>query len=75
VQRHRWQAPARAAIIGGMTPFSVLDLSPIVEGASAADALRNSLALARTPKPWTIGASGWRSITTCPASPRRPPQW
>ena len=30
-----------------MTPFSVLDLSPIVEGASAADALRNSLELAR----------------------------
>jgi luciferase family oxidoreductase group 1 len=28
-------------------PFSVLDLSPIVEGANAADALRNSLELAR----------------------------
>ncbi len=28
-------------------PFSILDLSPIVEGASAADALRNSLELAR----------------------------
>jgi luciferase family oxidoreductase group 1 len=28
-------------------PFSILDLSPIVEGATAADALRNSLALAR----------------------------
>jgi luciferase family oxidoreductase group 1 len=28
-------------------PFSVLDLSPIVEGATAADALRNSLELAR----------------------------
>jgi luciferase family oxidoreductase group 1 len=28
-------------------PFSVLDLSPIVEGATAADALRNSLDLAR----------------------------
>ena len=27
-------------------PFSVLDLSPIVEGATAADALRNSLELA-----------------------------
>jgi luciferase family oxidoreductase group 1 len=34
-------------MIGGMMPFSVLDLSPIVEGASAADALRNSLELAR----------------------------
>jgi luciferase family oxidoreductase group 1 len=30
-----------------MIPFSVLDLSPIAEGASAADALRNSLDLAR----------------------------
>ncbi|MGA8708040.1 MAG: LLM class flavin-dependent oxidoreductase [Steroidobacteraceae bacterium] len=29
-------------------PFSVLDLSPIVEGATAADALRNTLQLART---------------------------
>ncbi|HEY5020526.1 MAG TPA: LLM class flavin-dependent oxidoreductase, partial [Steroidobacteraceae bacterium] len=28
-------------------PFSVLDLSPIVQGASAADALRNSLAFAQ----------------------------
>jgi luciferase family oxidoreductase group 1 len=31
-----------------MIPFSVLDLSPIPQGATAADALRNSLALART---------------------------
>jgi luciferase family oxidoreductase group 1 len=30
-----------------MIPFSVLDLSPTVEGASAADALRNTLLLAR----------------------------
>ncbi len=30
-----------------MIPFSVLDLSPIAEGASAADAFRNSLDLAR----------------------------
>jgi luciferase family oxidoreductase group 1 len=34
-------------MIRGMMPFSVLDLSPIVEGASPADALRNSLELAR----------------------------
>jgi luciferase family oxidoreductase group 1 len=34
-------------MIGGMMPFSILDLSPIVEGASAADALRNTLQLAR----------------------------
>jgi len=30
-----------------MMPFSVLDLSPIVQGASASDALRNTLELAR----------------------------
>jgi luciferase family oxidoreductase group 1 len=30
-----------------MTAFSILDLSPIVEGANAADALRNTLELAR----------------------------
>jgi luciferase family oxidoreductase group 1 len=30
-----------------MIPFSVLDLSPIAEGATAADALRNTLGLAR----------------------------
>jgi len=47
VTANRWPGPARAAIIGAMMPFSVLDLSPIVEGASAADALRNSLELAR----------------------------
>jgi luciferase family oxidoreductase group 1 len=34
-----------------MTAFSVLDLSPIVEGATAADALRNTLALARHVEP------------------------
>jgi luciferase family oxidoreductase group 1 len=35
----------------GMIPFSVLDLSPIVEGATAADALGNTLALARHAEP------------------------
>jgi luciferase family oxidoreductase group 1 len=34
-----------------MAPFSILDLSPIVEGASAADALRNTLQLARHAEP------------------------
>lgn len=33
--------------MAAMIPFSVLDLSPIVEGATAADALRNTLDLAR----------------------------
>jgi luciferase family oxidoreductase group 1 len=35
-----------------MIPFSILDLSPIVEGASAADALRNTLALAQHAEKW-----------------------
>ncbi len=30
-----------------MIPFSVLDLAPVVEGGTAADAFRNSLDLAR----------------------------
>src|SRR5213592_3782071 len=33
-------------------PFSVLDLSPIVEGGSAADALRNTLDLAQHAERW-----------------------
>jgi luciferase family oxidoreductase group 1 len=33
-------------------PFSVLDLSPIVEGGTAADALRNTLDLARHAEEW-----------------------
>jgi luciferase family oxidoreductase group 1 len=35
-----------------MIPFSILDLSPITEGATAADALRNSLDLARHAEQW-----------------------
>jgi luciferase family oxidoreductase group 1 len=35
-----------------MNAFSVLDLSPIIEGATAADALRNSLDLARHAEAW-----------------------
>ena len=34
-----------------MVPFSILDLSPIVEGASAADALRSTLQLAQHAEP------------------------
>ncbi|MBN6185442.1 LLM class flavin-dependent oxidoreductase [Aneurinibacillus sp. BA2021] len=37
--------------LGGI-PFSVLDLSPIVEGGTAADALRNTLDLARHAEAW-----------------------
>src|SRR5215211_7622786 len=32
---------------GLMIPFSILDLSPIIEGATAGDALRNSVSLAK----------------------------
>src|SRR5215210_3640097 len=35
-----------------MIPFSILDLAPIVEGGSAADAFRNSLDLARHAERW-----------------------
>jgi luciferase family oxidoreductase group 1 len=35
-----------------MVPFSVLDLAPITQGATAADALRNSLDLARHAERW-----------------------
>src|SRR3954454_13395756 len=35
-----------------MIPFSVLDLSPIVEGADASDAFRNSRDLARHAEAW-----------------------
>jgi len=35
-----------------MIPFSILDLSPIPQGASAADALRNSLDLAQHAEKW-----------------------
>src|SRR5258707_6110 len=35
-----------------MIPFSILDLSPIVEGATAADALRNTLDLAQRAEKW-----------------------
>src|SRR5256714_13309417 len=37
---------------GSMIPFSVLDLCPIVQGGSAADAFRNSLDLAQHAERW-----------------------
>src|SRR3954471_6461159 len=46
-QALRRNAPARGASIPGMIPCSILDLSPIVEGGDAAQALRCSLDLAR----------------------------
>ena len=38
---------ARSPTIGAMTKFSVLDLSPIVQGGDAGQSFRNSLSLAR----------------------------
>src|SRR5262249_48810018 len=35
-----------------MIPFSILDLSPIIEGATPADALRNTLDLAQHAEKW-----------------------
>jgi luciferase family oxidoreductase group 1 len=50
------QAGARDAMVGpapiAMIPFSVLDLSPIPAGASAAQALRNTLDLAQHAERW-----------------------
>jgi luciferase family oxidoreductase group 1 len=39
-------------VVMSLPPLSVLDLSPIVEGATAADALRHSLDLARHSEAW-----------------------
>ena len=44
--RRQRRAPARG-IITPMIPLSVLDLAPIVEGSTAAESLRHTLALAR----------------------------
>src|SRR5713101_9239996 len=38
-----------------MIPFSVLDLAPIAEGATPADAFRNSLELAQRAEEWGYG--------------------
>jgi len=55
-----------------MIRYSVLDLSPIVQGGTAAAAFRNTLDLARQRSGATI-ASGWLSIIISQASraPRR----
>ena len=42
----------RASYTETMIPFSVLDLSPIVQGAKAAEALKNTLDLARHAERW-----------------------
>ncbi len=58
-----------------MQNFSLLDLSPIPEGHTAADALANSVALAQMAE----GAGYHRyclpNITICPASPVLRRRW
>jgi len=46
------EVPREACHDGGVIPFSVLDLAPIVVGGSAADAFRNTLDLARHAEKW-----------------------
>jgi len=46
------------------TPYSVLDLSPIPEGATAAQALVNTRELAQAPSPVVTVAIGWPNTTT-----------
>jgi hypothetical protein len=57
-----------------MVPFSILDLAPVPQGKTPADAVRNSLDLAQHAEGWATGASGSPSITTWSVSraPRRP---
>ena len=59
-----------------MIPFSVLDLSPILEGGDRAPTRSpNTLDLARHAEGWATGGSGWPSTTTCPASPAPRLRW
>ena len=48
----RLQAGAKRSMMSTMTPLSVLDLAPIVEGSDAASSLRNTLDLARHAESW-----------------------
>ncbi len=44
--------PSQTSQVQDMTPFSILDLAPIVEGGNAAQAFRNSLDLAQHAEQW-----------------------
>ena len=67
--------PRKLHYVKRMPPLSVLDLAPIPEGKTPADALRNTLDLAQHAERWGIGASGWPSITTWSGSPARRRRW
>ena len=50
-------------------PCSVLDLSPILQGGTAAESFRNTLDLARHAEQWATTAIGW------PKPPQPSPAW
>ncbi len=50
-----------------MIPYSVLDLSPILEGSSARDAFRNTLDLARRAEGWGYTPSAKICNRSCTA--------
>ena len=52
--------------------FSTLDLVPVREGGSPAQALRNSLDLAQHVEKFGYNRFGWLNTTTWTASPARP---
>lgn len=56
-------------------PLSVLDLAPISAGSSTAQALRNSLDLARQAEEWATSATGLPSITSSLRPVLRLPYW
>src|SRR5262245_42742998 len=43
----QWRCRFQSLIRESMIPFSILDLAPVAQGATAADAFRNSLQLAQ----------------------------
>lgn len=55
-------------------PLSMLDLVPVRTGGSVAEALHNSLDLARHVERLGSTVSGWPSTTTWMASPAPPPR-
>lgn len=58
-----------------MLQFSLLDLSPIPEGKTAADALTATVDLAEPAEGWGYHRFLLADITTCPALPVRRPLW
>ncbi len=65
IDRHGLRTPGWIEIVR----LSVLDQSPIAEGSTAGDALRNTIDLARWAEQSGIGATGWPNITGLPDWP------